>query len=82
MPEVDSNSRKSEYCAARGNAGDCRFCQAGVWELRLDVGPGLRVYYAKAGAGSLLLLGGGAKRTQQADIETAIARWKDYRSRR
>jgi putative component of toxin-antitoxin plasmid stabilization module len=50
--------------------------------VRVAVLRGLRVYYAKAGAGSLLLLGGGAKRTQQADIETAVARWKDYRSRR
>lgn len=65
---------------ARGNAGDCRFCGAGVWELRIDVGPGYRVYYAKAGSGIALLLAGGPKRTQQTDIRTAVARWKDYRS--
>lgn len=67
---------------ARGNAGDCRFCGSGVWELRVDFGPGFRVYYVRAGADLLLLLGGGPKRSQQADIETAVARWKDYRRRR
>ncbi len=67
---------------AAGNLGDRRFCAAGVWELRLDLGPGFRVYYAMAGTGMLLLLGGGPKRTQQADIEKAVTRWKEYRSRR
>jgi len=66
---------------SRGNSGDCRFCKAGVWELRIDVGPGYRVYCARADSGSVLLLGGGSKRTQQADIRTAVARLKDYRSR-
>jgi putative addiction module killer protein len=66
---------------ARGNVGDCRFCKAGVWELRIDVGPGYRVYYAIADSGIALLLAGGSKRTQQADIRAAVARWKDYRSR-
>jgi len=64
---------------ARGNTGDCRFCRSGVWELRVDFGPGFRVYYVRAGADLLLLLGGGPKRSQQSDIETAVARWKDYR---
>lgn len=67
---------------ARHNAGDCRFCHSGVWELRIDLGPGFRVHYAKANAELILLLGGGPKRTQQADIETAVERWKHYRSRR
>ncbi|HQR24413.1 MAG TPA: type II toxin-antitoxin system RelE/ParE family toxin [Steroidobacteraceae bacterium] len=67
---------------ALGSVGDCRFCRSGVWELRIDLGPGYRVYYAKAGNAILLLLAGGSKRTQQADIGTAGARWKDYRSRR
>lgn len=44
--------------------------------------PGFRAYYATVGTELLLLLGGGSKRTQQTDIENAIARWKDYRSRR
>lgn len=67
---------------AAGNPGDHRFCRAGVCELRVDLGPGFRAYYATVGTEILLLLGGGSKRTQQTDIENAIARWKDYRSRR
>lgn len=67
---------------AAGNPGDHRFCRAGVWELRVDLGPGFRAYYATVGTEILLLLGGGSKRTQQTDIENAAARWKDYRSRR
>jgi putative addiction module killer protein len=67
---------------AQGNAGDCRFCRSGVWEVRIDLGAGFRVYYSKAGTDMILLLGGGPKRTQQTDIETAVKRWKDYRSRR
>ena len=67
---------------ALGNAGDCRFCRSGVWELRIDFGPGYRVYFAKAGAETLLLLAGGSKRTQQADIRSATARLNEFRSRR
>ncbi|MFO1392273.1 MAG: type II toxin-antitoxin system RelE/ParE family toxin [Steroidobacteraceae bacterium] len=41
---------------ALGIVGDCRFCRSGVWELQIDLGPGYRVYYAKAGTEVLLLL--------------------------
>lgn len=67
---------------ASGNKGDCKFCRAGVWEMRVDVGPGYRVYYVYVDASTVLLLSGGTKRTQQADIDRAVAYWKDYRSRR
>jgi putative addiction module killer protein len=65
-----------------GNPGDQRFCRDGVWELRIDCGPGYRVYFARPGADRVLLLGGGPKRSQSADIATAAARWADYRERR
>lgn len=65
-----------------GNFGDHKFCQEGVWELRIDVGPGYRVYYAQDGATIVLLLYGGVKRTQAADIETAARYWRDYQRRR
>ena len=66
---------------AAGNAGDHRYCRSGIWELRVDLGPGFRVYYAIPRPGCTLLLGAGTKRTQRADIDLAIARWNDYRSR-
>ena len=63
------------------NFGDHRFCRDGVWELRIEVGPGYRVYYAIAGAKVVLLLLGGSKRTQDADIDRACAYWKDWQRR-
>lgn len=65
-----------------GNLGDHKFCRAGVWELRIDVGPGYRVYYGTAGQRLILLLCGGDKRTQQADIERAIECWQDWQRRK
>jgi putative addiction module killer protein len=52
-----------------------------VWELRIDVGPGYRVYYAIAGAQVVLLLCGGDKRTQDADIDRACEYWLDWQRR-
>jgi putative addiction module killer protein len=55
-----------------GNPGDHRHLSGGVSELRIDVGPGYRVYYTRRGSRLLLLLVGGDKSTQQNDIERAI----------
>ena len=55
----------------QGNFGDHRFCRDGVWELRIDVGTGYRVNYAIAGKEVVLLLCGGDKPTQDADIDRA-----------
>ena len=55
-----------------GNPGQHRDLTDGVSELKIDVGPGYRVYYTQRGTRSLLLLAGGDKSTQQKDIETAI----------
>ncbi|MGB6230111.1 MAG: type II toxin-antitoxin system RelE/ParE family toxin [Litorimonas sp.] len=55
-----------------GNFGDWKSVGGGVFELRLDFGPGYRVYYAKRMDGTVvLLLGGGTKRRQDKDIATA-----------
>ena len=54
-----------------GNFGDHKFCRDGVWELRIDFGAGYRVYYAVADEEIVLLLCGGDKRTQDADIDRA-----------
>ncbi|MBJ7311169.1 type II toxin-antitoxin system RelE/ParE family toxin [Rugamonas sp. CCM 8940] len=64
-----------------GNFGDCKPLTDGVWELRIDHGPGYRVYYARAGEKLILLLVGGDKRKQQADIDTAVTYWKDWNRR-
>jgi putative addiction module killer protein len=66
---------------AYGNFGDCKPLRDGVWELRINYGPEYRVYYAKAGRTCVLLLCGGDKRKQAADIRRAIEYWKDYKRR-
>ena len=64
-----------------GNFGDHKFCRDGVWELRIDVGPGYRVYYALSGHRLVLLLCGGDKRMQDADIARAVGYWQDWQRR-
>ena len=64
-----------------GNFGDHKFVRDGVSELRIDVGPGYRLYYAQDGDRVVLLLCGGDKGTQQRDIERAVACWHDYQRR-
>jgi len=66
---------------AAGNFGDCKPLRGGVWELRIDWGPGYRVYYARIGRASLLVLCGGDKREQTADIQRALRHLEDYRER-
>jgi len=56
-----------------GNPGDCRHLKGGVSEMRIDYGPGYCVYYCLRGETVYLLLCGGDKRTQQADIDAAQA---------
>jgi putative addiction module killer protein len=65
----------------QGNFGDWHPCTEGVCELRIDVGPGYRVYYFQYGKRVVVLLIGGDKRGQQADIRKAIACKTDYLQR-
>jgi putative addiction module killer protein len=64
-----------------GLFGDWKSVGSGVCELRIDHGPGYRVYYGQEGKTLILLLCGGDKSTQVKDIETAHAYWKDYKAR-
>ena len=61
-----------------GNFCDCKTVGGGVWELRVDWGPGYRVYYAIEGKRLVLLCDGGDKRSQSSDIERAHERWKEW----
>lgn len=64
-----------------GNFGDCKALRGGLFEFRIDWGPGYRVYYALVGKDCVLLLCGGDKRRQSSDIERALEYLKDYRER-
>jgi putative addiction module killer protein len=66
---------------AEGNFGDCKPLRDGVWELRIDYGPGYRVYYAMVGRTCVLLLCGGDKRKQSRDISHAIEFLRDFKRR-
>jgi len=66
---------------AAGNFGDGKPIGGGLWELRIDHGPGYRVYYCRARDKLLLLLIGGDKRKQQTDIDKALAYLKDWKRR-
>ena len=57
---------------ASGNPGDVKPVGEGVSELRIDYGPGYRVYYKKQGQKVIILLAGGDKRTQSKNIKTAL----------
>jgi putative addiction module killer protein len=56
---------------ALGNPGDAKSVGKGVMEMRIDYGPGYRVYYTNRGAEIVILLCGGDKRTQRRDIKRA-----------
>jgi putative addiction module killer protein len=60
-----------------GNPGKYRALTGGVCELKIDVGPGYRVYYTVRGGVTIVLLAGGDKSTQSQDIKTAIALARD-----
>ena len=75
---VDKYLRRLE----QGNFGAAKALPEGVFELRLDFGPGYRVYYGRDGRTVIILLGGGSKRRQGADIAAAVERWKRYKQTR
>jgi len=63
-----------------GHFGDAKVARDGVSEMRIDYGPGYRVYFMQHGSVVVVLLAGGDKRTQDEDIKTAIKiakEWKD-----
>jgi putative addiction module killer protein len=57
---------------AAGNPGDVKAVGEGVSEMRIDYGPGYRVYFGKTGQKVVILLAGGDKKTQSKDIKTAL----------
>lgn len=62
-----------------GNLGDHKSVGGGVWEARLDFGPGYRLYFGKVGSAVILLLVGGDKTSQSKDITAAKRYWNDFR---
>lgn len=73
--------RRIDRIADTGNLGNCSFYRDSVWEIKIDVGPGYRVYYVRIKKTIILLLCGGIKRTQKRDITRAVRQWQDYQNR-
>lgn len=67
---------------ARGNLSNVEGVGSGVYEYKLDWGPGYRVYFGKDGDRFVILVGGGTKKRQSADIEAAQTCWADYKQRK
>lgn len=66
----------------QGNLSGVKGVGAGVVGSRIDFVPGYRIYFGKGGDALVILLGGGTKGRQRQDVETAQARWRNYKRRR
>jgi len=66
----------------QGNISNVKAVGEGVSELKIDFGPGYRVYFGREGASIVILLGGGTKKRQQHDIARARQRWQNYKERK
>lgn len=67
---------------AQGSRSQVKGLGRGVAELKLDWGPGYRIYFGQDGETLVILLAGGTKKRQDDDIATAKARWADYKARK
>jgi putative addiction module killer protein len=70
------------YRVGLGNLSNVKDVRAGVFECRINFGPGYRVYFGKDGEEIVILLGGGTKLRHQNDIHLAAERWQDYKLRK
>jgi putative addiction module killer protein len=75
--QIEARIRRLEL----GNPGKYRTLTDGIFEMKIDHGPGYRVYFARRGATAVLLLCGGDKSTQDVSIKTAIRYWEDFQQR-
>lgn len=69
------------YRMEQGNLSNVKPVGQGVAEYRIDFGPGYRLYIGQQGKVLVILLGGGTKKGQSADIRLAQQRWRDYKAR-
>ena len=67
---------------SQGHTAAIKAVVEGVWEYKIDSGPGYRIYFGKDGDRLVILLGGGTKKRQQNDISAAKAIWKTYKQRK
>jgi len=66
----------------QGNLSNTKGVGGGVLECRINFGPGYRIYFGRDGESIVILLGGGTKKRQSNDIQTAQMLWKEYKRRK
>lgn len=83
-PDDIANARVTRHLTRleQGNASNVKAVGEGVSEVKIDFGPGYRVYFGMDGRTFAILLGGGMKKRQGRDIKDAQEAWRDYRSRK
>jgi putative addiction module killer protein len=70
------------YRLEQGNFSRVKGVGSGIYEYKISFGPGYRLYFGKDGETLIILLGGGSKKRQQADITAALSCWQDYKRRK
>ena len=70
------------YRLEQGNFSNTKGISGGIFDYKIDFGPGYRIYFGKDGERIVIILGGGTKRRQQKDINAAKAYWQDYKARK
>jgi putative addiction module killer protein len=81
-PEARRKVTTALYRVGLGNFSNVQGVGAGVFECKINFGPGYRVYFGKDGDLVVILLGGGMKQRQQNDISLALDRWQDFKHRK
>jgi putative addiction module killer protein len=81
-PEARRRISNAMYRVGLGNFSNVKGVGTGVYECKINFGPGYRVYFGKDGAEIVILLGGGTKQKQQNDISLALERWENYKLRK
>lgn len=77
--EAARRVRTALYRIGLGNFSNVKSVGNGVYECKIDFGPGYRLYFGKDGEQIVILLCGGTKERQQSDIESAKQNWQDYK---
>ncbi len=81
LPDVAAKVTTALVRMQQGNLSRVEWFR-GIGEYKIDYGPGWRVYLARDGLQLIVLIGGGSKKGQQADIDQAITLWHDYKQRK